>query len=222
MSELGEGAAHHLGTPGASGREQYARRKANRERGARKKHPHIAWLLLALQDEPQHQQAWARGAAGEEHVAKSLAMYLIEPVVLLHDRRIPGSRANIDHIAVAPSGVWVIDAKRYKGKATISRPLFGRPKLVINGRDQTQLIDGLDGQVALVRTAMAEIAPESQIHGALCFVDTDLPLIGKLTLSGYPLLYPKALAKLINATGPASPEAVRDTAVALAAVFPPR
>jgi len=32
---------------------------------------------------------------------------------ILHDRRIPGSRANIDHIVVAPSGVWIIDAKRY-------------------------------------------------------------------------------------------------------------
>ncbi len=52
---------------------------------------------------------------------------------MLHDRRIPGSRANIDHIAIATSGVWVIDAKRYKGKVQVSRPLFGQPKLTIAG-----------------------------------------------------------------------------------------
>jgi len=34
-------------------------------------------------------------------------------VVVLHDRAIPGSRANIDHIGIGPTGVWVIDTKRY-------------------------------------------------------------------------------------------------------------
>jgi Nuclease-related domain len=175
--------------------------------------------LLALQDESQHQQAWARGAAGEEQVAKLLAKYLDDDVVVLHDRRIPGSRANIDHIAVAPSGVWVIDAKRCEGKATIDRPLLGKPRLLINRRDQAKLIDGLDRQVVLVRTAMAQIAPETPTRGALCFVDTDLPLIRPLTLSGYPLLYPRALAKRINRTGPAGDGTVNATAAALASIF---
>ena len=187
MSELGE-SMPDPGTPGASARDEHARRKASRERRAREKHPRIGGLLLALQDEPQHHKAWARGAAGEEQVAKLLAKYLDDDVIVLHDRRIPGSRANIDHIAVARSGVWVIDAKRYTGKATIDRPLLGKPRLVINGRDQTKLIDGLDRQVVLVRTAMDQIAPETPTRGALCFVDTDLPLIQTLTLSGYPLL----------------------------------
>ena len=51
---------------------------------------------------------------------------------MLHDRRIPGTRANIDHIAVASSAVWVIDAKRYNGKLAVSPPLFGNAKLMIN------------------------------------------------------------------------------------------
>ena len=122
---------------------------------------------------------------------------------MLHDRRIPDSRANIDHIAVAPSGVWVIDAKRYKGKVTIDRPLLGKPRLLINRRDQTKLIDGLDRQIVLVRAAMEQIAPETQTRGVLCFVDADLPLFRTLTFSGYPLLYPKRLAKRINRAGPA-------------------
>ena len=37
-------------------------------------------------------------------------------VLLLHDRRLPGSRANIDHIAVTSAGIWVIDSKRYTGR----------------------------------------------------------------------------------------------------------
>jgi hypothetical protein len=51
------------------------------------------------------------------------------------DRRIRRSRANIDHIAVASSGIWVIDAKRYNGKVEVRKPLLGTPKLIIAGRD---------------------------------------------------------------------------------------
>lgn len=71
-------------------------------------------------------------------------------MLVLHDRRIPGSSANIDHIAVAPSGVWVVDSKRYEGKVAVSKPLFGNAKLTIAGRDKTKLVDGLAKQVGLV------------------------------------------------------------------------
>jgi hypothetical protein len=79
---------------------------------------------------------------------------------------------------------------------------------VINGRDQTKLIQALDRQVGLVRTAMEQIAPDTPTRGALCFVDTDLPLVRTLTFNGYPLLYPRALAKQINRTSVA-PSVVR-------------
>jgi hypothetical protein len=81
---------------------------------------------------------------------------------------------NIDHIAIAPSGVWVVDAKRYKGKVAVSRPLFGEPTLTINGRDKSKLVEGLAQQVALVKAVMVEVAPGVPVHGALCFVDADL------------------------------------------------
>lgn len=110
-------------------------------------------------------------------------------MVLLHDRGVLGSRANIDHIAIAPTGVWVIDSKRYQGKVAVSNPLFGQAMLTINGRDKSKLIDGLGKQVALVKAVIAERAPDVPVHGALCFVDSDLPTFGKLTFKGFPLLY---------------------------------
>ena len=209
-----------LGTAGASARREHERRRANREKRVRGKHPHIGGALLALTDDPMHENAWARGAHGEEHVAKFLAKYLKDGVVVLHDRRIPGSRANIDHIAVAPSGVWVIDSKRYKGKVAVSKPLFGTAKLSIAGRDKTKLVEGLAKQVALVEAVMRELAPGVPVRGALCFVDADLPLVGNLSFNGYPLLYPKRLAKRINADGPLAADRVRELAVAVAQRFP--
>ncbi|MEW5990840.1 MAG: nuclease-related domain-containing protein [Chloroflexota bacterium] len=32
-----------------------------------------------------------------------------------HDRRVPGTRGNIDHIIVAPASVFVVDARAYVG-----------------------------------------------------------------------------------------------------------
>jgi hypothetical protein len=209
-----------LGVAGASARCEHERRKANRERRTREKHPLFGGVILGLQDQPSHEHSWAEGAKGEEHVAKSLAKYLDDGVRVLHDRRVPDRRANIDHIAVGASGVWVIDAKRYDGKAEIKKPTFGEPKLLIKGRDRSKLSDGLARQVELVQAKLADISPEVPIHGALCFVDTDLPMLGALTFKGFPLLYPRRLAKRINAAGPTAPETVDVVLRALAAAFP--
>jgi hypothetical protein len=210
---------HDVGTPGASARREYERRRANHEARTRDKHPHIGGLMLALKDEPSNLKAWATGADGEEAVAASLTRRCNRRVVLLHDRRIPRSRANIDHIAITPAGVWVIDAKRYTGKAEIRRPLVGKAKLMIGGRDKTVLVEGLARQVELVRNVMPELAV-SGVRGVLCFVKTELPLFGTLEFDGYPLLYPKGLAKRLNASGLLSERAVAELASKIATQFP--
>ena len=67
-----------------------------------------------------------------------------ESIRVMHDRRIPRSKANIDHIVVTPGGVWVIDTKRYVGKASEKRVAGGiiRPRvelLIYRGSDKTKL-----------------------------------------------------------------------------------
>jgi hypothetical protein len=210
-----------LGVAGASARREHERRKANREARVRQKHPKTGGLGLALADDPTHETVWARGARGEEIVAAELAKRCGEDVVVLHDRRIPRSRANIDHIAVCATGAWVIDAKRYKGRVVIHKPWFGQAKLKIGGRDQTELIDGLTKQVNLVKTALAATHPDLPVHGAIGFVGDGLPLLGKTSFHGYPILYPKQLAKRLSMDGPLSPSEARAVAAAIAAVFPP-
>jgi len=147
-----------IGTAGASGRREYERRRAKREDAMRERHPRIGNVLLKFQEAPAHEKAWATGARGEEELAACLARRCPK-VIVLHDRRMPGSRANIDHLAVAPSGVLVIDAKRYKGKIEVRRPFFGDAKLVIGGRDKTKLVDGLERQAAAVAAASRSCAP---------------------------------------------------------------
>jgi Nuclease-related domain len=61
-------------------------------------------------------QRWLRGAAGEQATAALLARLPARRWVVLHDRAIPGSRANIDHLVVGPTGVWVIDSKSSRAR----------------------------------------------------------------------------------------------------------
>jgi len=204
---------------------EHARRKHNREQRTRQAHPHIGGLLLALRDEPQHEQAFLRGARGEAAVAGSLeARTAGGPTVLLHDRRMPRGHGNIDHLAISPNGIFVIDAKDWKGKVSISAPLLGKSKLFIEGRDRTKLVDGLDRQVAAVESALGDAAQAWQVQGVLCFTKADLPMLGLLRttkIRSHLLLYRKALAKRFNSSGPFTAAEIDATAHALAAAFPP-
>lgn len=208
------------GVAGAGARKMHARRKADREARVRARHPHTAGLRLALGTEPQHEAAWRTGAVGEELVAASLETRCSERVRFLHDRSIPDSRANIDHIAIAPSGVWVIDAKNLKGKVRIERSRKDGERLLIDGRNRTKLVDGMDRQVACVRAAVEVIDPTVCVNGAFCFIDTDLPLFRQLNVRGYPLRWRKGMAKLLNADGPIPPERISLLARGLAERLP--
>ena len=87
--------------------------------------------------ETRNTKVWAQGAEGEERLGAVLDA--TEGIVALHDRRIPKSKANIDHLVVGPSGVFVVDAKNYSG--IVERRHVGgwfRPdeRLYVGGRDR--------------------------------------------------------------------------------------
>jgi len=191
------------GTPGSSARREFNRRKAAREERIRSKHPKLGSLILALSDEPQSTTAWDTGARGEERLGDRLNAAASDTCRLLHDRRVPRSRANIDHITVTPAGVYVIDAKRYKGRPQLKlqggllRPRVER--LLVGTRDCTQLVDGVLTQVDVVRAVVGDHIP---IHGVLCFVDADWPLLGgSFATRGVQVLWPKRLLANLAAPG---------------------
>jgi hypothetical protein len=103
--------------------------------------------------------------------------------------------------------VFVIDAKRYKGRPTL-RAEGGviRPrvhKLMVGSRDCTRLLEGMRRQLAVVRGALERAGtPEVPIHGALCFVDADWPLIGgAFTVDDVAVLWPRKLHERLAGPG---------------------
>jgi len=190
---------------GASARREYEQRKTKREDRIREKPPKLGGLILALSDDPQSTTAWASGAKGEAMLGARLDQHVSESVAVLHDRRIPGTKANIDHIVVTKGGVFVVDAKRYVNKRPelkieggILRPRVER--LLVGGRDRTKLVDGVLGQVEKVRAALDGY--EIPVRGVLCFVEGDWPMIGgTFTTRGVSVVWPRQLSKMLDAAG---------------------
>ncbi len=214
---------------GASAQRQYEKRSQRREERIRARHPKLGGVILALTNEPASTRVWAQGAEGERAVGAKLAELLGEHVEALHDRamrRADGrlSTANIDHIAVAAGGVWVIDAKAHHGQLEVRRSggLFSPrvERLYIARRDKTSLLASLAKQVAAVAAELAPTHPGVPVHGTLCFVGTELPWFGE-SIGGVPLVGRRGLARLLKRSGNLS----RDDRVAiaefLAGRFPP-
>jgi hypothetical protein len=88
----------------------------------------VAWWYWRTRPDPDR---WRRGAAGERATAALLDRLPSRTWAILHDRRVPGSRANIDHLVVGPSGVWVLDSKATRStvRATWRTVWFGDRRL---------------------------------------------------------------------------------------------
>jgi hypothetical protein len=61
-------------------------------------------------------RSWRRGAYGERRTARLLDRLTRDGYVVFHDLAVPGNTsANVDHLVIGPSGVFVIDSKQWTG-----------------------------------------------------------------------------------------------------------
>ena len=161
-----------------------------------------ATAALQLLSPSNTEKAWGKGAAGERVVGAALDRLASDQVRVLHDRRMPRSRANLDHIAVTRSGVFTIDAKRYTGRLEVR----GRgQQLWVAGRDRSKLLDQAHRQADAVAGVLADAGlSEVQVTPALCFVNTELPRFFRpKQAGGVQLTTPRDLTTLLAAPAPA-------------------
>lgn len=213
-------AAQPIGVPGASAHREYERRQGSDEQRLRRKWGRLGNVAVALSEPRASTAAWERGSVGEQRLGARLNRLAGERVAVLHDRRIPYRTSNIDHLVVTTQRIWVIDAKRYKGRPErrveggLTRPRNER--LFVAGRDRSQLVEGLLTQVDRVRQAASDLP----ITGALCFIDAHWPLFETLfKLRGIYVASPRRLTKLINKDRPGGIDPAR-TVARLAERFP--
>lgn len=124
---------------------------------------HELWLPA------QQTRAWARGAEGERATAGVLRKMEAEGFRVLHDRQIPGSRANIDHIVIGPPGVFVVETKHYSGKVTArGGSLYYKGRCIDRYLDQARRdADAVHTTLdSLLASAGVDVQPVLCVHGA--------------------------------------------------------
>ena len=217
-----------VGTAGASARRENERRKNKRETRIRQAHPLVGGLILALSDDPQSTRAWETGARGEELLGTRLDGLTGKGAYVLHDRRIPPTRGNIDHIVICPTGVFVIDAKKYTDRRPTLRVEGGlfRPRtetLIVGSRNSTSLVEGVHKQINRVTAALDRAGLSYvPVHGMLCFVEADWPLFGgDFVIAGIQVLWPRKAAEQLLKPGPIDDATAQQTHRTLASAFPP-
>ena len=215
------------GVPGASLVREYERRHASREARVRAKFPRMGGLLLAIFPDSDSTRAFAIGAEGEQELASRLGRRCPD-VLFLHNRLlgVVERLGDIDHIAVAPSGVFIIDAKNYRNaKVRVAQAGFlsdGAEKLIIRGRNRTKFVEGLKKQVAGVELALDNRADNLPVpvRAMFCFLDADLPWFRKLSIQGFLIRGGRGTAKILNAPGVLTPEQRQDVWAHLAERLP--
>ena len=213
------------GEAGGSAAREWRRRHDRREQAIRSRYGRLSGVVLALSDDPHSTAAWAYGANGERALGKLLDPLREEGLAVLHDRRIPGSKANIDHLVVAPWGVFVVDAKNYKGHVE-KRDRGGffsiDYRLYVGGRDKTALVAGMTKQAQAVRAALGDEDTSVKICKTICFVVADWSLFARpIEMDGVHVLWPRALGNLLRREGSLSRDEIARVEHKLALALPP-
>ena len=209
------------GGAGASAESEGERRKTKRVEDVRKTYGDHAAAVAEAMAAKEIAGSWGKGSAGESWLAKFVEQKVGDAVIALHDRLIPGTKGNIDHIFVAPTGVWVVDAKAYKGR--IVRKDVGpfwreQNEVYVGGRKRTNLAEAVNKQVDCVIAALKPdpAAKGTDVYGALCFTESEWALLDRpFQVGNIWVLYPRALRKRLTKKGPLERSAMERLATRL-------
>ncbi|WP_433418814.1 nuclease-related domain-containing protein [Microtetraspora malaysiensis] len=169
-------------------------------------------------------RTWRRGALGERRTARRLRLLASLGYTVLHDRRLPHGRANVDHLVIGGTGVFVIDSKQWQG----DRPArTGQGRRVQRGRvftpDDAKAVqyeaEVVSRALSAVCGSRVEAVPVLAIHGPY------VPRRG-ISVAGAHILRPSLLVtwvlryRRVGADG-LDPATVSRLQAAAAAAFPP-
>jgi hypothetical protein len=220
---------------GRSARREHDRLAERRRKSLRARFPLIGGFLYTVLPEPQTISSWSFGSVGESTVGRRLDSLSKSGVTVLHDRRIPRKNSNIDHIAVGPSGVFVIDTKRYQG-AKVKKAYFGPiwnpgpAQLIVRGRNCTNLVSKMLSQSEAVERALSgpteagrpSSLDDVQVSRLLVFVESDWGIFSPpFEVNGVWVGTPKQMAKVVTRPGPLDGDTVQSIARCLAQVLKP-
>jgi hypothetical protein len=144
---------------------------------------------------PDSTRSWATGAKGEALTGRALEQLKIEGFVILHDRRIPGSSANIDHIVIGPPGVAVVETKSYSGQLRVR----GNDVYIRGNRRTSGTAEQARREAVAVTVALADELERRRlkVRPILCVHRASLPFFGAAP-HGVSIVDGRGLVKLLR------------------------
>jgi hypothetical protein len=136
-------------------------------------------------------KAWRRGTVGERRTARLLGPLERQGWAVLHDLAVPGSQTNLDHLAIGPGGMFVIDSKQYRGRLQLDptgRLWHGRYPLAPTLRAVSFEAD----RAAQVLADPQVVVPIVAVHGA------QVPW-SKVIVNGVPVVPAPRLPSMLRA-----------------------
>jgi hypothetical protein len=153
----------------------------------------IGWRLRFRVSEDARK--WRRGACGERRTARQLDRLTDRGWVVFHDLAVPGSRANVDHLAVGPSGIFLIDSKNWRG-----RLVFAPDGTLWHGSyPMTAALATIGFEVAAIAGALG--TPSSAVEPLIVIHGSAIPW-GEQFLGGVGVLPGRQLAPTLLALPP--------------------
>jgi len=156
------------------GAEEQATRRSRKLERLRRERDADASTRSAVEAEleriQRQQRAWSAGAEGERQVAAMLDPLAQFGWVALHDVHWPGRpQANLDHVAIGPGGVIVIDAKNWSGGVELRGGVLRQ-----NGYSREREVDGV-AQAAAAVTALLAPQHRASVRAVICLAAQDQP-----------------------------------------------
>jgi hypothetical protein len=137
---------------------------------------------------PDSTIAWLTGAEGEERTRKFLRPLEAQGFRVIHDKLIPHSRANIDHIVVGPPGVFIIETKNYAGRIRI-----GDDEVSVAGHRRSQIV----AQAKREAAAVAAVVAPTAVTPLLCVHRAELGWF-KMEADGVRIVGPREMVKFLR------------------------
>jgi len=126
-------------------------------------------VITVLSRSRQRVTAWRVGAEGEQATARALEA-LPDGWVVIHDRRIPGGPANIDHVVVGPPGVFVVETKQWRGRVSIDGSTIR-----VNGR-RRDVVTQVRREAEAVQRLLDDQGRSFVVRPLICVHGAELPL----------------------------------------------
>lgn len=137
------------------------------------------WGREKLKDIEKRQDNMLRGATGEIQVGNLLTK-LPDGFCVINDLSTPNG--NIDHVVVGPTGVFVLDAKAWRGVVAAD----GKGELLLNGQPTDKpYVRQFVGRMMGVREKVATLAPGMDAHFNAVFVFTAAWVQARWGTTGY-------------------------------------